>query len=134
MQDTHSRSPSPVPSAGMESSSFKETNMQIEILSFQQPSSGITLSQYFKILLNYYKCIIIERESTNKKSVMSGGEVKGWTPDVAALLWRRMLGALGDVNKLENPNLHEQLFRFLLDLYEIMTKVSKPVHHKMCYS
>lgn len=44
MRDTHSRSPSPVPSTGMESSLFKEAhNMQIEIMSSQHPSSGIIL-------------------------------------------------------------------------------------------
>lgn len=41
MRDTHSRSPSPVPSAGMESNLFKETNIQLEIMSSQHPSSGI---------------------------------------------------------------------------------------------
>jgi hypothetical protein len=55
---------------------------------------------------------------------MSGGEIKGWTPDVAAILWRRMLSALGDVNTLENPVLHEQVFQYLLDLNTTMTKVN----------
>ncbi|VVC33952.1 Hypothetical protein CINCED_3A022064 [Cinara cedri] len=102
MRDTHSRSPSPVPSAGMESNLFKDTNIQIEIMSSQHPSS---------------------EKITNKKSVMSGGEVRGWTPDVAAILWRRMLSALGDVNLLENPILHERVFQYLLDLNETMTKI-----------
>lgn len=62
---------------------------------------------------------------TNKKSVMSGGEVRGWTPDVAAILWRRMLSALGDLNTLENPVLHEQVFQRLLDLNSTMTKVNQ---------
>ncbi|XP_026816588.1 ral GTPase-activating protein subunit alpha-1 isoform X1 [Rhopalosiphum maidis] len=102
MRDTHSRSPSPVPSTGMESSLFKEAHMQIEIMSSQHPSS---------------------EKVTNKKSVMSGGDVRGWTPDVAAILWRRMLSALGDVNTLENPLLHEQVFQYLLDLSTTMTKI-----------
>jgi len=55
---------------------------------------------------------------------MSGGDVRGWTPDVAAILWRRMLSALGDVNTLENPLLHEQVFQYLLDLSTTMTKVN----------
>lgn len=55
---------------------------------------------------------------------MSGGEVRGWTPDVAAILWRRMLSALGDLNTLENPLLHEQVFQRLLDLNSTMTKVN----------
>jgi len=56
---------------------------------------------------------------------MSGGDVRGWTPDVAAILWRRMLSALGDVNTLENPLLHEQVFQYLLDLSTTMTKVNQ---------
>lgn len=56
---------------------------------------------------------------------MSGGEVRGWTPDVAAILWCRMLSALGDVNALENPVLHEQVLQYLLDLNATMTKVNQ---------
>lgn len=37
MRDTHSRSPSPI----QESSLFKESHMQIEIMSSQHPSLGI---------------------------------------------------------------------------------------------
>lgn len=55
---------------------------------------------------------------------MSGGEVVGWTPDVSAILWCRMLSALGDVNTLENPALHEQVFQYLLDLNSTMGKVN----------
>lgn len=62
---------------------------------------------------------------------MSGGDVRGWTPDVAAILWRRMLSALGDVNTLENPLLHEQVFQYLLDLSTTMTKVNQL---KLCHS
>jgi len=62
---------------------------------------------------------------------MSGGDVRGWTPDVAAILWRRMLSALGDVNTLENPLLHEQVFQYLLDLSTTMTKVKSI---EVCYS
>jgi len=74
------------------------------------------------MVLRLYLCII--EKVTNKKSVMSGGDVRGWTPDVAAILWRRMLSALGDVNTLENPLLHEQVFQYLLDLSTTMTKVN----------
>lgn len=56
---------------------------------------------------------------------MSGGETKGWTPDVAFKLWHRMLIALGNVNTLENILLHEKVFQYLLDLNSTMTKVNK---------
>lgn len=54
---------------------------------------------------------------------MTGGEIVGWTPDVAIILWYKMLSALGDINSLENPVLHEQIFQYLLDLNTTMTKV-----------
>lgn len=58
------------------------------------------------------------------KSVMSGGSVKGWLPDVAAVLWLRMLGALGDINKISEPTLHLHVFQFLIELFETLMKVS----------
>lgn len=66
-----------------------------------------------------------------QRSVMAGGAERGWLPDVAVVLWRRMLGALGDVNRLADPALHAQVFDYLVDLNETMVKVSdfdlKPV-------
>ncbi len=34
------------------------------------------------------------------RSVMAGGSVKGWLPDVAVVLWRRMLGSLGKTSDI----------------------------------
>lgn len=41
MRDGNSRSPSPVPSTGIENNLFKESNMQIEIMSSQHSFSGV---------------------------------------------------------------------------------------------
>lgn len=49
MQDIHSRSPSPVPSTGMESNLFKEAHVQIELMSSQHPSSGTGSCYYLSI-------------------------------------------------------------------------------------
>lgn len=57
------------------------------------------------------------------RSVMAGGTVRGWLPDVAVVLWRRMLGALGDVNRLPDPALHAQVFEHLVDLWETLAKI-----------
>lgn len=54
---------------------------------------------------------------------MCGGTARGWLPDVAAVLWRRMLAALGDPNALPDPNLHLQVFQYLLHLNETLLKV-----------
>lgn len=58
-----------------------------------------------------------------RRSVMSGGQVRGWLPDVAVVLWRRMLGALGDVNCLQDPMLHAQVFQYLVELGDTLNKV-----------
>ena len=61
--------------------------------------------------------------SLERRSVMAGGTVAGWLPDVAVVLWRRMLGSLGDVNVLRDPRLHAQLFNHLVDLCDTLVKV-----------
>ena len=58
------------------------------------------------------------------KSVMAGGTVPGWTPDVAVVLWQRMLGCLGDVNKIEDPDIHANVFAYLCDLLDTLFRVS----------
>ena len=57
------------------------------------------------------------------RSVMSGGSVKGWLPDVAVVLWRRMLGALGDVNTIADTVIHAQIYKYLIELHDIMVKI-----------
>lgn len=58
-----------------------------------------------------------------KRSIMSGGNVKGWQPDVAAVMWKRMLGSLGDVNRILNPKLHAEVFEQLVSITESLVKV-----------
>ena len=50
-------------------------------------------------------------DSSTSKSVMSGGSIKGWLPDVAVVLWRRMLGALGNINLIADPVIHAQIYK-----------------------
>merc|ERR1719419_571333 len=57
------------------------------------------------------------------RSVMAGGMVKGWLPDVAVVLWRRMLGSLGDVNSIADTVIHAQIYKYLIELYDIMVKI-----------
>lgn len=59
----------------------------------------------------------------DRRSVMSGGSIRGWLPDVAVVLWRRMLGALGDINSIRDPSLHTQVFQYLVELGDTLTKV-----------
>lgn len=54
---------------------------------------------------------------------MAGGGVRGWLPDVAVVLWRRMLSALGDVNNIQDPTLHGQVMDYLVQLTQTLLKV-----------
>ena len=54
---------------------------------------------------------------------MSGGGVKGWLPDVAVVLWRRMLGALGNINHIADTVIHAQIYKYLIELFEIMVRI-----------
>lgn len=62
--------------------------------------------------------------SSEQRSVMSGGAVRGWLPDVAVVLWRRVLGLLGDPNQVTSPAIHAQIFKYLSDLTDTLVKVS----------
>ncbi|XP_051781502.1 ral GTPase-activating protein subunit alpha-2 isoform X2 [Erpetoichthys calabaricus] len=56
-------------------------------------------------------------------SIIAGGSLAGWHPDSAAVLWRRILGILGDVNRICCPNIHAKVFRYLYDLWHKLSKI-----------
>ncbi|XP_017775856.1 PREDICTED: ral GTPase-activating protein subunit alpha-1 isoform X1 [Nicrophorus vespilloides] len=105
-QDTDStdrtRSPSPAPSSGLESTSIKDTPIQLDVLASENASN---------------------EAGGEHRGVVCGGSVRGWLPDVAVILWRRMLGALGNVNKIADPNLHAQVFDYLVKLNSTLIKI-----------
>ncbi|KAJ8941367.1 hypothetical protein NQ314_010430 [Rhamnusium bicolor] len=96
------RSPSPAPSSGLESNSMKDSPIQLEMLS----SENHTLEL-----------------SGENRGVICGGAVRGWLPDVAVILWRRMLGALGDINQITDPKLHAQVLEYLVKLTDTLIKI-----------
>lgn len=103
-----SRTPSPTVSNGMESGSIKDT-IQIDMLTGD--SSSIDTQDDGNIA------------SADRRSILMGGSARGWLPDVAAVMWKRMLGALGDVNKILNPKLHAQIFKHLVDITDSLIKI-----------
>ncbi|XP_039283019.1 ral GTPase-activating protein subunit alpha-1 [Nilaparvata lugens] len=111
-----SRSPSPAPSSGVESNSFKESPMQIDVLS----TEGTSLEVGEGGGGGWGGAVA---GGGGQRSVMSGGGVKGWLPDVAVVLWRRMLGSLGDINQLQDPALHTQVFHYLVELFDTLHKI-----------
>ncbi|XP_031746414.1 ral GTPase-activating protein subunit alpha-1 isoform X2 [Xenopus tropicalis] len=56
-------------------------------------------------------------------SVMAGGTLTGWHADVSTVMWRRMLGILGDVNNIANPEIHAQVFDYLCELWQNLAKI-----------
>ncbi|XP_074069485.1 ral GTPase-activating protein subunit alpha-1 isoform X6 [Macrotis lagotis] len=56
-------------------------------------------------------------------SVMAGGTLTGWHADVATVMWRRMLGILGDVNTIVDPEIHAQVFDYLCELWQNLAKI-----------
>ncbi|XP_041827328.1 ral GTPase-activating protein subunit alpha-1 isoform X5 [Melanotaenia boesemani] len=56
-------------------------------------------------------------------SVMAGGSLTGWHADVATVMWRRMLGILGDVNNIKDPEIHAQVFDYLCELWQNLAKI-----------
>jgi hypothetical protein len=59
------------------------------------------------------------------RSVLAGGTVQGWLPDSAVVLWRRMLGILGDVNQITDPENHVLVYEELSKILDTLHKVSQ---------
>nr|XP_056718255.1 ral GTPase-activating protein subunit alpha-2 [Euleptes europaea] len=56
-------------------------------------------------------------------SIIAGGNLIGWHPDSAAVLWRRILGILGDVNNIQSPKIHARIFEYLYVLWYKLAKI-----------
>lgn len=102
-----SRTPSPTASSGIEGGSIKDSPMQIDVLAVD---SSNTDSQD-------------DGGSMNRRSIILGGNASGWLPDVASIMWKRMLGALGDINKIPKPELHAQVFKHLVEMTTNLIKI-----------
>lgn len=103
-----SRTPSPAASSGLDNGSIKDSPLQIDVMTGD--SSSIDTQEDGNM-------------SADRRSILSGGTARGWLPDVASVMWKRMLGALGDVNKILNPKLHAQVFKNLVNMTESLIKI-----------
>uniref|UniRef100_A0A3Q2T0A7 Ral GTPase activating protein catalytic subunit alpha 2 n=1 Tax=Fundulus heteroclitus TaxID=8078 RepID=A0A3Q2T0A7_FUNHE len=56
-------------------------------------------------------------------SIIAGGTLTGWHPDSAFVLWRRILGILGDVNNIRCPKIHAKVLSYLYDLWHKLAKI-----------
>lgn len=55
--------------------------------------------------------------------MLAGGSQKGWCPEVAAVLWRRMLCSLGNINQIADPHIQCKIMEQLAELSETLLKV-----------
>nr|XP_020464210.1 ral GTPase-activating protein subunit alpha-2 isoform X3 [Monopterus albus] len=56
-------------------------------------------------------------------SIIAGGTLTGWHADSAFVLWRRILGILGDVNNIRCPKIHARVFSYLYELWHKLAKI-----------
>jgi hypothetical protein len=47
----------------------------------------------------------------------------GWTPIVAAVIWCRMLRILGDINDIQDPDIHAEAVDCLQEIWKALYKV-----------
>ena len=56
--------------------------------------------------------------------VVAGGYREGWGPVAAVVLWRRVLGILGNVNKIKDPAIHAKVLECLTSIWNMLAKVT----------
>ncbi|XP_063355132.1 ral GTPase-activating protein subunit alpha-2 isoform X3 [Pelmatolapia mariae] len=56
-------------------------------------------------------------------SIIAGGTLTGWHADSAFVLWRRILGILGDINNIRCPKIHAKVFSYLYELWHKLAKI-----------
>ena len=64
-----------------------------------------------------------ETEAAEEPSVIAGGKTEGWTPVSAIVLWRRIIGLLGNVNKIKEQDIHAKVFEHLIDIWSLLHTV-----------
>ncbi|XP_022332235.2 ral GTPase-activating protein subunit alpha-1-like isoform X3 [Crassostrea virginica] len=68
-------------------------------------------------------CMEPKECTDNMRSVLAGGTVQGWLPDNAVVLWKRMLGILGDVNQITDPENHVMVYEELSKILDTLHKI-----------
>lgn len=102
-----SRSPSPSASSGIEGGSIKDSPIQIDALVSDAGAFEDNVSM----------------TSSEHRSIILGGYVSGWLPVTAAIMWKRMLGSLGDVNHISRPENHARVFKYLVEMTRNLIKI-----------
>ncbi|XP_019733838.1 ral GTPase-activating protein subunit alpha-2 isoform X5 [Hippocampus comes] len=80
-------------------------------------SQGSLLLSHHEALADSSECL------TDDVSIIAGGTLTGWHADSAFVLWRRILGILGDVNNIQCPKIHAKVFSYLYELWQKLAKI-----------
>lgn len=133
--DGHSRSPSPTSSSNFENiHSLKEMQLHLDATSAMSGAtsslpnneeSGISSSNLAmnSNATNNGSSSMYPRFDSAARSVIAGGFYRNWSADSAIILWRRMLGILGDINAISNPHLHFIIMECLAKIIEDFIKI-----------
>ncbi|XP_071163713.1 ral GTPase-activating protein subunit alpha-1-like isoform X40 [Mytilus edulis] len=122
----YSRSPSPGSVNSRTPSPICELNVENQTLHKDSPSADRDSLHIEMVVASDESHLATVSESLeDMKGVLAGGLVTGWTPDVAVGLWRRMLGTLGGINKVEDAENHALVFEELSLLIETMNKMKE---------
>ena len=63
-------------------------------------------------------------ESPDALTVLApGGQRQGWNGDSAVVLWRRMLGCLGDINLINDAGILYEVYRYLTRLTDTLLRI-----------
>uniref|UniRef100_A0A8C4DCW7 Ral GTPase activating protein catalytic subunit alpha 2 n=1 Tax=Dicentrarchus labrax TaxID=13489 RepID=A0A8C4DCW7_DICLA len=80
-------------------------------------SQGSLLLSHNEALADSSECL------ADDVSIIAGGTLTGWHADSAFVLWRRILGILGDVNSIHCPKIHAKVFTYLYELWHKLAKI-----------
>ncbi|XP_068436899.1 ral GTPase-activating protein subunit alpha-2 isoform X5 [Clinocottus analis] len=80
-------------------------------------SQGSLLLSHNEALADSSECL------ADDVSIIAGGTLTGWHADSAFVLWRRILGILGDVNNIRCPKIHAKVFSCLYELWHKLAKI-----------
>uniref|UniRef100_A0AAQ6A7V3 Rap-GAP domain-containing protein n=1 Tax=Amphiprion ocellaris TaxID=80972 RepID=A0AAQ6A7V3_AMPOC len=80
-------------------------------------SHGSLLLSHNEALADSSECL------ADDVSIIAGGTLTGWHADSAFVLWRRILGILGDVNSIRCPKIHAKVFSCLYELWHKLAKI-----------
>ncbi|XP_077945941.1 ral GTPase-activating protein subunit alpha-2 isoform X7 [Gasterosteus aculeatus] len=80
-------------------------------------SHGSLLLSHNEALADSSECL------ADDVSIIAGGTLTGWHADSAFVLWRRILGIMGDVNSIRCPKIHAKVFSCLYELWHKLAKI-----------